>query len=126
MRSYPIHLDLTDREVLVVGGNALAETKVHQLLTAGARVRIVSPTLTTRLSELVNQGVIEYRSGHFIESDLNGVALVISTGSNSAINESITRAAQWRRVLYNVATQLTPYSFAKPVSPAYKALPTGH
>jgi siroheme synthase-like protein len=101
MGDYPIQPDLTERGVLVVGGNAAAETRVQQLLTTGAMVRVVSPTLTLRLSELVNQGIIEYRSGHFIESDLNGITLVISTLRDTTINEAVQRAANWRKVLFS-------------------------
>jgi siroheme synthase-like protein len=101
MGDYPIQPDLTEREVLVVGGNAAAETRVQQLLTTGAMVRVVSPTLTLRLSELVNQGIIEYRSGHFIASDLNGITLVMSTLSDPRINDAVQRAANWRKVLFS-------------------------
>ncbi|HMB27757.1 MAG TPA: NAD(P)-dependent oxidoreductase, partial [Blastocatellia bacterium] len=45
MRYYPIYLDLKGRDVLVVGGGAVAEGKALQLLEAGARVTVVSPQL---------------------------------------------------------------------------------
>ena len=51
MRYYPIHLDLKGRQVLVVGGGTVAEGKVRQLVSAGARVRLVSPTIEATLDE---------------------------------------------------------------------------
>src|SRR5437879_3904641 len=48
-RYYPIFVDMTARPCLVVGGGAVAERKVEGLLEAGARVTVVSPTLTARL-----------------------------------------------------------------------------
>jgi siroheme synthase (precorrin-2 oxidase/ferrochelatase) len=39
MRFYPVMLDLRDREVVVVGGGAVAERKVREMIEAGARVR---------------------------------------------------------------------------------------
>lgn len=114
MRYYPIHLDLHGREVLVVGGGSIAEGKTRQLIDAGARVRIVSPTLTFRLSELVNQGVLEYRAGTFIDSDLKGVVLVISATNDQAVNEEVARVAAWHRILYNVVDQPALCSFITP------------
>jgi siroheme synthase-like protein len=114
MRYYPIHLDLRGRDVLVVGGGVIAEGKAQQLISAGARVTVVSPTLTARLSELVNQGVIDYRSGSFIENDLNGVTLVISATDVQAVNEAVARAAAWRRVWCNVVDQPALCSFITP------------
>ena len=48
-RYYPIFVDMAARPCLVVGGGAVAERKVEGLLEAGARVTVVSPTLTARL-----------------------------------------------------------------------------
>lgn len=114
MRYYPIHLDLRGRDVLVVGGGVIAEGKAQQLISAGARVTVVSPTLTARLSELVNQGVIDYRCGSFIENDLNGVTLVISATDDQAVNEAVARAAAWRRIWCNVVDQPSLCSFITP------------
>jgi siroheme synthase-like protein len=114
MRYYPIHLDLRNLPVLVVGGGAIAQGKAQQLISAGARVRVVSPTLTARLGELVNQGVIEYRCGNFIESDLTGVVLVISATSDQTVNEKVAQTAVWRRVLCNVVDQPKLCSFITP------------
>ncbi len=114
MRYYPIHLDLRGREALIVGGGSIAEGKIEQLLSAGARVRVVSPTLTARLGELVNQGVLDYRCGSFIDNDLNGAALVISATNDQAVNEKVARAAAWRKVPHNIVDQPELCSFITP------------
>ena len=43
MTGYPLLLDLRDREVLVVGGGAVAARRVAALADAGARVVVVAP-----------------------------------------------------------------------------------
>ena len=40
---YPVMLDLTGADVLVVGGGAVAARKVAGLVEAGARVTVVAP-----------------------------------------------------------------------------------
>jgi uroporphyrin-III C-methyltransferase / precorrin-2 dehydrogenase / sirohydrochlorin ferrochelatase len=40
---YPLHLDLSGRRVLVVGGGPVAARRVRPLLAAGADVRVVAP-----------------------------------------------------------------------------------
>lgn len=114
MRYYPIYLDLRARAVLVVGGGAIAEGKTIQLLDAGARVRLVSPTLTPRLDELVASGVIEYRAGLFDVADLHGVCLIISATNEQTINELVARAAQERGLLCNVVDQPALCNFITP------------
>ena len=60
---YPIFLDLVDRPCVVVGGGPVAETKVRGLLGAGARITVVSPTLTPALAALAAEGHLEHTSG---------------------------------------------------------------
>jgi siroheme synthase-like protein len=114
MRYYPIYLDLKDRAVLVVGGGLVAEGKAAQLVEAGARVRVVSPTLTARLGELAERGVIAHRYGVFDPRDLDGVALVISATDSPAVNEAVTRAAAERGLLYNTVDQPALCNFITP------------
>src|SRR5207248_2787644 len=53
---YPLFLDLEGRDVLVVGGGAVAERKVSDLLDAGASVRIVAKDATPALVALAASG----------------------------------------------------------------------
>ena len=42
---FPVFLELDGRNVLVVGGGAVAESKTKSLLEAGARVTVVAPSI---------------------------------------------------------------------------------
>jgi siroheme synthase-like protein len=114
MRYYPIYLDLKDRAVLVVGGGAIAEGKTQQLVEAGARVRVVSPTLTPHLSGLVTRGVIEHVPGRFKKEDLQDVSLVISATDDQAANEEVARLAGELALLYNIVDQPSLCNFITP------------
>jgi siroheme synthase-like protein len=114
MRYYPVYVDLKDRAALVVGGGAVAEGKAEQLIAAGARVRIVSLTLGARLQELAEGSLIEYRRGAFADSDLDGVALVISATDSPEVNEAVAQAAARRGLLCNVVDQPSLCSFITP------------
>jgi siroheme synthase-like protein len=114
MRYYPIYLDLKDRAVLVVGGGTIAEGKTQQLVEAGARVRVVSPTLTPHLSGLVARGVVEHVPGRCEKSDLKDVFLVISATDDQAVNEEVARLAGELGLLYNVVDQPSLCNFITP------------
>ncbi len=114
MRYYPIYLDLKDRAVLVVGGGAIAESKAQQLNEAGARVRVVSPTLTPLLSGWAARGVIEHVPGRFKEDDLKDVYLVISAADDQAVNEEVARLAAELGLLINVVDQPPLCNFITP------------
>ena len=75
-RYYPIFVDMTARPCLVVGGGAVAERKVEGLLEAGARVTVVSPTLTARLEAWARAGAIRHVPRTYRPPDLAGQAFV--------------------------------------------------
>lgn len=114
MRYYPLHLDLQQRRVLVVGGGPIAEGKAEQLLEAGACITVVSPTLTPRLAELNAQTALEWRAGEFAETDLAGVMLVICATNQTVVNEAVAAAAAARGLLYNVVDQPALCNFITP------------
>ena len=114
MRYYPIYLDLKGRDVLVVGGGAVAEGKALQLVEAGARVTVVSPQLTEALRAAADRGEITHLGGSFAEGDLNGVFLVIGATDDRKVNEKVARAARERGTLCNVVDQPDLCNFITP------------
>jgi len=114
MNQLPIMVDLKDRCVVVVGGGAIAQQKVETLLSAAASVRLISPTLTERLTQLASEGQIDYRAKRFEESDLDGTWLVIAATDNSEINERVYQAAEERRIFCNTVDYRPLCSFITP------------
>jgi len=114
MRYYPIYLDLKGRDVLVVGGGAVAEGKALQLVEAGARVTVVSPELTEALRAAADRGEITHLGGFFAEEDLNRMFLVISATDDRKVNEMVAKAARERGALCNVVDQPDLCDFITP------------
>jgi precorrin-2 dehydrogenase/sirohydrochlorin ferrochelatase len=105
MKYFPVCLDLKGRVALVVGGGAIAEGKIRQLLSAGAQIRVVSPQLNEALREMQERGDIEYIADEFAEQYLKGAWLVISATNQQTVNEHVARLAEARGLLCNVVDQ---------------------
>ena len=89
---YPAFLDLRGRRCLVVGGGTIAERKVTGLLEAGARVRVVSPTLTPALSALARTSAVEHRPRTFRRHDARGCALVVAATGLVMVDDVVAAA----------------------------------
>ena len=84
MRYYPIFLDLRGRRCVVVGGGPVAERKVKALLRAGARVHVISPTVTPRLALLAAHKKIELTPREYRSTDLEAPTLSPTDRSRAA------------------------------------------
>jgi len=114
MKTYPVFALIVDKPCLVVGGGAVGERKVLDLLEAGARVTVVSPEITTVLSDLAAKGKISHLSGDFQEEQVEGMALVIGATDDMAVNARVSAAAQARGIWVNIVDQPDLCTFIVP------------
>jgi precorrin-2 dehydrogenase/sirohydrochlorin ferrochelatase len=98
-------LKLAGRSCVVVGGGALAETKVESLLHAGARVTVIAPEATQKLSQFHRRGVIRWYLRAFAAGDLAGAWMAIAATSDDQTNELVYRECERRGVLCNAVDQ---------------------
>src|SRR5438270_8633044 len=92
----PLFLNLTGRDVLVVGGGPVATAKLRQLLAAGACVRLVAPEVTDEIAEQP----ITLAQRPFAPADLEGAWLVIAAATPE-VNRQVADAAEPRRIFVN-------------------------
>jgi precorrin-2 dehydrogenase/sirohydrochlorin ferrochelatase len=96
-RYYMACLDLEGRDVLVVGGGAVALEKVDGLLASGARITVVAPAIRAELRTLPLACV----ERPFRPSDLDGRHLVIAATSDDAVNDAVFHECERRRLFCN-------------------------
>ena len=100
---YPIFLDLAGRPCVVVGGGPIAEGKVLGLLAAGARVILVSPTLTPALAALAAEGRVTHHARPYTAGDLAGAALALAASGDRAVSAAVLEEGRARGVWVNAA-----------------------
>lgn len=92
----PLFLNLTGRDVLLVGGGRVAAAKLQQLLAAGARVRVVAP----EIADAIRRSDVQLAQRQFVPADLDGTWLVVAAATPQA-NREVAEAAETRRVFVN-------------------------
>jgi uroporphyrin-III C-methyltransferase / precorrin-2 dehydrogenase / sirohydrochlorin ferrochelatase len=95
---YPLALRLDGRSVLVVGGGAVATRRAPALLAAGARVRLVSPTITPALRGLADAGHLDWTERDFRPDDLDDAWLVQVAIDDPIAAQAVSDAAEQRRI----------------------------
>ncbi len=114
MRYYPVHLDINNRKVLVVGGGSVGTRKVKTLLDCGARVTVVSPEVSRQLRELAASGDIILAERSYQSEDLTGVFVVIGATDDETLNQQISSDADRLNTLCNIADRPEVCNFILP------------
>ncbi len=101
--AYPLVLTRLDRmRCVVVGGGAVAERKVGELIAGGGRPSVISPTLTVQLAAWSAGGQIEHHARAYQPGDGAAADLLIAATSDRSVNAQIAAGAP-ARCLVNVA-----------------------
>jgi len=116
VKVYPIFCNIEGKACLVVGGGAVGERKVQDLLAAGAKVVVVSREVTPLLRDQAARGLITLRQEEFQPELLQGMVLVIAATDDQRTNEAVSAAAQARGLPVNVVDQPALCSFVVPAT----------
>ena len=87
----PRFLKLAGRDVVVVGGGAMAAVRVRQLAEAGARVTVVAPEVREDVAALA----AEVRRRAFVGGDVDGAWLAVAAATPE-VNRDVAAAAEAR------------------------------
>jgi siroheme synthase-like protein len=92
--TYPVSLVLDGRRVLVVGGGKLATRRVADLLETGARVEVVSPTVSREIAAWSDQQKVIVALRPFEAGDVAGAWLCVAATDDTAVNRVVVVAAE--------------------------------
>lgn len=113
MNVYPIYLSrLHEKKSVLIGGNHEAERKADELLQRHARITVISPELSEKLSSWVDEGIIEWVPRRYREGDLKGAFLVIAAECINDENQRIYREAEKLGILVNVMDDIPHANFS--------------
>lgn len=111
-RTYPLVLtDMFTVRCVVVGGGAVAERKVRQLLEADARPTVISPMISAALSVWQREGRIVHSPRLYCDGDLEGSILAFAATNDAEVNQQVAAEARRRGILVNVADAPATGSF---------------
>ncbi len=102
-RYYPAFIDVRGRDCVVIGGGDLGEEKVLKLLECGARVIVISPTVTRKVEDLESEGRLSWTRRQYRRGDLERAFIAVAaTTDDHAMSREIAQEAEERNVLLNV------------------------
>lgn len=95
---YLAGLDLAGRRVVVVGGGTVAQRRLPRLVSSGARVEVISPSVTPSVEAMATSGAVTWHERPYADGDLADAWYVLCCTSSKPVNESVSAEAERRRV----------------------------
>ncbi|MFC0271233.1 NAD(P)-dependent oxidoreductase [Metabacillus herbersteinensis] len=100
----PLHINVTDKKVLIVGGGKIATRRLQTFLNEGATIRVVSPEASKEIEELAETGVIQWEQKEITIEDLNSASIIIAATNHPEINEWIAEKASEHQLVNVVSS----------------------
>lgn len=114
MSYFPIYLDMTRRRCLVIGGGAVAERKIANLLEAAAEVTVLSPDVTENIARWSKRELLQLKARRFQDGDLAGFELAFVATDDPDVNDRAFREGKSGGVWINTADDPAHCDFILP------------
>lgn len=111
---FPMFLNISGCNILVVGGGNIATRRVNTLKDFTGNIAIVAPEISEELIALENRPNIAITKRKFKEEDLDEADFVIVATSNEELNLTISELAKNRGIMVNISTKKEACDFFFP------------
>lgn len=98
----PLMIDLTNKNVVIVGGGTVASRRAQILSQYVEHMTVISPTITEKLQNMVDKGVVIWKEKEFEPSDIVDAYLVIAATNEPCVNEAVKQALPEHTLFNNV------------------------
>lgn len=105
MKYFPVFLDGSKINAMVVGGGDVAARKIELLLKTTTNITIMAETVTEGVERLINENQLNWLQHNYQSGLLSDITLVIAATDNTEVNEQVYHEAVEFNILANVVDQ---------------------
>lgn len=100
---FPVSINLTNKNILVIGAGKIAFRKVETLLKQNCNIKVITKTLEEQKFNnlLKDKKIILEAEREFREDDLNDIFLVVAATSDEKVNKHISELCISKNILVN-------------------------
>jgi len=105
MKYFPVFLDGSKINAMVVGGGDVAARKIELLLKTTTNITIMAASVTSGVERLINENQLTWLPHNYKAGLLTKITLVIAATDNTQVNEQVYYEALEFNILANVVDQ---------------------
>ena len=117
---FPMFVDISEKEIVVVGGGNIAARRVKTLLLFSDHITVIAPRLHDSLADLEAESRITCLHRAYREGDIYNAHIVLAATDDKEVNRSIGEECNilgqkcGRKILFNTADDRTLCDFYFP------------
>lgn len=114
MNYFPIFIESTQINAIVIGGGNVAARKIELLLKSTKKITIMAAQINTQVLRLIEHYQLTWLDHNYRVGSLYGKTLVIAATDNRQVNDDISKEAKTLNILVNVVDQPELCSYITP------------
>lgn len=110
---FPLYLDLSDKDILFIGGGTIAARRINVLHPFADRITVVAPEADVSIFKLTESGDVSWIMREFEEEDLEDRDFVFIATNDRELNALIAEKCRRKGIPVNVSSdrQLCDFYF---------------
>lgn len=100
---FPMFIDLSDKNIVVVGGGSTALRRVRTLLPFTRNIKVIAPKVCMEIMELGKAGYVELFTRPVKRTDLSLAYMVLTATKDRRLNEELYRICKQEGIYINIA-----------------------
>ena len=111
MGYFPLCVDISNKNCVVVGGGSTAARKIEKLLLFNSKITVIAPEICEEISKMKNIKIIKRK---FEDNDLEGAFIVVGATNDNKINRQISQICRQKNIPVNIVDDPKNCSFYFP------------
>lgn len=111
---FPMFVDLSDKNIVVVGGGRIATRRVKTLLPFTRNIKVVAPKVTMEMMEMSKAGYVQLLTRPVKRSDFAQAYMVIAATNDWKLNDEIYRVCKQEGIYVNISSDREKCDFYFP------------
>ncbi|MDQ0233634.1 NAD(P)-dependent oxidoreductase [Metabacillus malikii] len=99
----PLHIDVNEREVVIVGGGSIAYRRLCLFLNEGALITVVSPTAVKEIEDLQRLNLIKWVKKKVDLNDVKHAFLIVAATNDPSINDWLAKNINEYQLINNAS-----------------------
>jgi precorrin-2 dehydrogenase/sirohydrochlorin ferrochelatase len=102
MKSFPLFINIENKQVVIIGGGKIATRRIETLLKFKCKIKVITLLATERIHELEKLGMLKLEEKSYEKADCGGAYFILAATDDRQVNHNVCQDAKSKGIMVNV------------------------